>query len=210
MEVATAEGLTSHADTLRKGGAWLALGCLSWLSPDFSLSGIKYHDNRIEGLGRHLWCTQNGASAGKMPPAAQLQGYAPDTFCKDNRVQMPASWPERCILPIGLRDLSALPAKKKISWPRWMRWWQVSIRCVVPSIRRLPKCRRILLASPRLKKKVSTQSRTRWPGAGLHSPLATRVAEVSPQINGRADRQLLLVLTRRVSVWALFGWQGTE
>ena len=111
LEVATAEGLTSHADTLRKGGAWLALGCLSWLSPDFSLSGIKYHDNRIEGLGRHLWCTQNGASAGKMPPAAQLQGYAPDTFWKDNRVQMPASWPEMCILPIGLRDLSALPAK---------------------------------------------------------------------------------------------------
>ena len=51
---ATNQGVSLHEETLRTGGRYLALGCLTWLNHEFSLHCIKYNGNRIEGLGHHL------------------------------------------------------------------------------------------------------------------------------------------------------------
>ena len=98
---------------LESGGSYVGLGCLSWLSNDLSLSGLRIEPARVEGLGRKLWGSQIGEWADKEPIPPNKFTTVTDKYWESNVVQFPRAWPERLTLPVGLGDATSLPAKGK-------------------------------------------------------------------------------------------------
>ena len=116
-DIASNVVLVKEADRLRSGGSFLARGNLCHLSPELSLRSLQCFENRIEGLARHLWCTQKGSWAGitPLPAGASVDRsqQVEDTFWKDNDICLPLEWPTKCTIPILLTDLSRLPRASK-------------------------------------------------------------------------------------------------
>ena len=93
---------------LRAGNKYVGLGCLTSLSNEFSLPELRFDETQIEALGRKLWTTNLGASRETTP------GSPGDNFWCDNYVLFPAAWPDKCNLPIAVRDLNELPCKFRL------------------------------------------------------------------------------------------------
>ena len=92
----------------------MALGCLTDVSNELSVVSLKFDAQTIEGLGRKLFGTQNGIWADKLPSLPNDLGIPEDNYWAENTVQFPAAWAEKLTLPIGLLDLSSLPAKYRL------------------------------------------------------------------------------------------------
>lgn len=110
-EGGTAEAMSNErmklsAETLRKGGTVSGLVCLTSISNTYSVSGLRFQEQRMEAAGRQFWSTNKGASA-EQPPAGP--GMPSDGFWDENDPLFPPAWPAKCTLPVVVRDPTIMP-----------------------------------------------------------------------------------------------------
>ena len=98
--------MKSAEETLRNGGTVTGLVCLTSISNTYSVSGIRFQEQRMEAAGRQFWSTNKGPSANQPPPAA---GMPADEFWSENDPLFPASWPAKLTLPVVVRDPTTTP-----------------------------------------------------------------------------------------------------
>ena len=106
MEAMTKDRLKGAAETLKNGGTVAGLICITAIGNNYSISGIRFQETRMEAAGRQFWSTNKGASA-ECPPAAP--GMPSDGFWEENDPLFPAAWPAKCVLPVLIRDPASLP-----------------------------------------------------------------------------------------------------
>ena len=94
-------------ETLRAGGTVSGLVCLTSISNTFSVSGLRFQEQRMEAAGRVFWSTNTGPSA-EAPPAGP--GMPADGFWEENDPLFPAAWPAKLTLPVVVRDPTKMPA----------------------------------------------------------------------------------------------------
>jgi hypothetical protein len=73
-----------------KGFKYRALGNLAYLADSLSYPGITFDTDQLDNLGKKLWCNSAGAAC------------------------FPSAWPEKCTIPVVIRDTGKLPPKGKL------------------------------------------------------------------------------------------------
>ena len=107
----TAERFLEAKEQLQAGGKLIGLGCLSWLHSEWSWPHYVVPEAKIEALGRKLWGTNHGISANARPSTNAFE-LPDDNYWEENTVSFPSSWPDKCNLPIVVRDTGAFPRKR--------------------------------------------------------------------------------------------------
>ena len=107
----TAERFLEAKEQLQAGGKLIGLGCLSWLHSEWSWPHDVVPEAKIEALGRKLWGTNHGISANARP-STNAFGLPDDNYWEENTVCFPSSWPDKCNLPIVVRDAGAFPRRE--------------------------------------------------------------------------------------------------
>ena len=81
VETMTGQRKSNTAETFRSGGTVSGLVCLTSISNNFSVGGVRFQEQRMEAVGRQFWSTNKGASANQAPAAP---GMPSDGFWDEN------------------------------------------------------------------------------------------------------------------------------
>ena len=101
--------ITALKESFHAGNSHLTLVTLCQISTEVSTPNLVLQENRLEGMGRMLWTTNNGKSA-QVEPAPGMK----DNFYSENDPQFPENWHENGTLPVVIRNTSRVLAQWKL------------------------------------------------------------------------------------------------